>query len=455
VKAKMHPFSTAVLLAAGISAAMAISGSLALNLVLIGFFVIWAMKQVRFEITHPAVWLPPFVYIYHFNVVILYLTGYEYLEHPVMLVWIGWISILVSDLLFLRFCKAKSQRDGGSPPRPLDFSQAVVGTGYFVMLGWLLKLCVDYFGSGYTEKVQFYIAQSMPGLDYVPMWLMMFYGFWMVKRQDSGRSFHWPLFIFTGSITLFATLALGERDIFLNFCAVSVFLVYHYYRPGKLLFYGMGIVIVGPLISILNNVRNMFSRDMSGFSAFGDQGMLLSFLYGEFIAAGRNVDILLGNQQWWQYFWGHTNLWVLEHKLFPGVLVETRNSLSWFHQQFLPDWVTMVGGYGFTLSGDGYINFGLPGVALWYGIMALLLVWLYNGRTRSGLRLVIYIICAPLFIFATRAQLFYFAGEAGLILRPLIVAYIADRIIRFVPRVSLSLGKTAAFNIPTPREVRL
>jgi oligosaccharide repeat unit polymerase len=430
---RLKPVSRLALAAVGISAIMAM-GNMTVDLVLIGIFVIAAMKQVGFDITHPAVWLPPFIYIYHYNVVILHLAGYEHLEHPAMIVWIGWISIVVADLMFIGRCRTAAQRVHDRPQKSLDLSTATISVGYILMLLWLLKMCATYFGAGYTSKVQFYLAHSMPGLDYVPMWLLMFYGFWVVKRQDSGGGFHWPLFIVTAGATLFATLALGERDIFLNFCAVSLFLVYHYYRPGKLVLYGVGVLIVGPCISILNNVRNLFSRDMSDFSAFGDQGMLLSFLYGEFIAAGRNIDILLTNQQWWTYFFGGTNLWVLQHKFFPGILVETRNSLLWFHERFLPDWQTMVGGYGFTLAGDGYINFGLFGVALWYGIMAGIVVWLYNGRTRSGLRLVVYVISAPLFIFATRATIFYFPGEAMLILKPLIVAYGADTLLRAISR---------------------
>jgi oligosaccharide repeat unit polymerase len=433
MKPRLKPFHKAMLATIGVTAVMALSPSLTLDLVLIGVFVIAAMKQVRFEITHPVVWLPPFIYIYHFNIVILFLTGYEHVEHPAMIVWIGWICIAVSELMFLGLCRPNAERRPGSGQRPLDLSLTTISLGYSVMLLWLLKMCATYFGSGFENKIDFYVTGSLPGLDYVPMWLLMFYGFWMVKRQDAGGSFHWPLFLFTGGVTLFATLALGERDIFLNFCAVSMFLVYHYYKPGKLVLYGAGVVVVGPLISILHNLRNIFSRDLSDVSAFGEQGMVLSFLYGEFIAAGRNIDILLSNQQWWSYFHGHTLMWVMEHKFFPGIMVETRNSLIWFHQLFLPDWETMVGGYGFTLAGDGYINFGMFGVALFYAIMAALVVWLYNGRTRSGLRLILYAITAPLFIFATRATLFYFPGEAMLILKPLVAAYIVDRVIRLAP----------------------
>jgi oligosaccharide repeat unit polymerase len=438
-----------VLAAAGITIVLAVSPSMTLDLVLVGLFVIAAMKAVRFDITHPAVWLPPFIYVYHYNVIVLHLTGYEHIEHPLMIVWIGWICLAVSELMFLGMCRTKTVRDGGAPPRPLDLTLVTICLGYTVMLLWLLKLCVAYFGSGFSNKIDFYVTGALPGLDYVPMWLLMFYGFWMVKRQDAGGPFHWPLFTLTGAFTLFATLALGERDIFLNFCAVSLFLVYHYYRPGKLLLYGAGVVIVGPMISVLHNLRNVFSRDMSDFSAFGEQGMMLSFLYGEFIAAGRNIDILLSNQQWWHYFYGHTVWWVFEHKFFPGVLVEARNSLTWFHQQFLPDWQAMVGGYGFTLAGDGYINFGLPGVALWYAIMAGIVVWLYNGRTRSGLRLVIYVISAPLFIFATRATIFYFPGEAMLILQPLIAAYVVDYLVRLAPHRATGRRGLSYFYIPS------
>lgn len=447
-----RPLLRAVGYVVAISAVMAISPSLIMDLVLVAAFVIVAMKQVRFDITHPAVWLPPFIYIYHYNVIVLHLAGYEHLEHPVMIVWIGWICIAVTDLMFLGLCKGKSDREDRVRQAPVDLSLATVSLGYAVTLLWLLKMCAAYFGSGFTNKIDFYVTGALPGLDYVPMWLLMFYGLWMVKRQDAGGPFHWPLFLFTGAVTLFATLALGERDIFLNYCAVSLFLIYHYYRPGKLLLYGAGVVIVGPLVSVLHNLRNVFSRDMSDFSAFGEQGMLLSFLYGEFIAAGRNLDILLSNQQWWSYFHGHTMLWVLQHKFYPGILVETRNSLSWFHQQFLPDWVTMVGGYGFTLSGDGYINFGLPGVALWYAIMAGMVVWLYNGRSRSGLRLVIYVISAPLFIFATRATLFYFPGEAMLVLQPLLIAYVLDTLFRLAPRVSAKRRGLARLYFSIPRE---
>ncbi len=425
---KVSPIFRILAAAITVSAVLALDRTLVIGLIATAAFILYGMKLARFEITHPAVWLPPFIYVYHYNVIILHLMQYEHVEHPYMILWIGWLSIVTAVVIFITRCRP--DQGEAKPGAPVNLSLMIIRFGYLAAFAMMVIVCRKYFGAGFTDKTQFITAATMPELKYVPLWLSLFYALWFIKHITSVAKIPWGLMAVTGGFTLFCTLALGERDIFLCFCAVSLFLVFYFRRPRRAVLIGLGVVIAGPVLTILHFMRNIFSSDLSSLSKFSDQGMMLSFLYGEFIAGGRNLDIILSNQQWWHFFHGATPLWVLQHKLFPGILVETRNSSMWFHQSFLPDWVTVVGGYGFTFSGDGYINFGLFGVVLWYAILSLLIVWLYNRHRGNGIFLAVYVASAPLLVWAMRATILYLPGAAMLILKPLLVAFLADAAIR-------------------------
>ena len=120
------------------------------------------MARVRFEIVHPAVWLPPFIYVYHYNVVVLHLMEYEHLEHPVMIVWIGWISIATSVLLFLTRCRPSAPVEGARVAPRTDLSSLVIKAGYAVTLFLLLQICAKYFGSGCTGSEAFRTCSGSP-----------------------------------------------------------------------------------------------------------------------------------------------------------------------------------------------------------------------------------------------------------------------------------------------------
>ncbi len=60
---------------------------------------------------------------------------------------------------------------------------------------------------------------------------------------------------------------------------------------------------------------------------------------------------------------------------------------------------------GFTIIGEGYLNFGYIGVVLWAIMLGLLVKKLYFSSKRSLTWLVIYVISIPTFIYSSRADL--------------------------------------------------
>jgi len=229
-------------------------------------------------------------------------------------------------------------------------------------------------------------------------------------------------------------LVVGERDVILKVAIGAIFFSHLFYKrvsKVKLIAIGAGLLI---LISMLQNLKSVFVK--SGVTLVNEQPFIYQVLGGEFISASRNLNTLLINSDRWDFFMGQTFLWDIQVAFFNG----SNSTLGWFNRTFYPELVSRGGGNGFTVVGEGYMNFGLIGVILVFAFIAFVLKFIYYKATNNVLWLVIYVAAVPIFVYLNRADLAnLYAQVSKHIILPLLIIYLSkvflEGVYNKVPRI--------------------
>ena len=158
---------------------------------------------------------------------------------------------------------------------------------------------------------------------------------------------------------------------------------------------------------------------------FNFNTLLFDFLNGEFISASKNLQVLINNEFYTNaLFKGKTIL-----NDFIRIFMKTNFTHGkWYNDTFFPHVKTT--GYGFTIVGEGYINFGYLGVILVFIILALFIRVLYRNYYKNMYSFCIYIYTIPLYMYAIRADLAnIFSPLIKHLLLSMLIIYIMERII--------------------------
>ena len=115
----------------------------------------------------------------------------------------------------------------------------------------------------------------------------------------------------------------------------------------------------------------------------------------------------------------------------PGIILSCQNSVTWFAGKFHADLLARGQGVGFSLAGEGLINFGYFGVGLFYFALAFSLSFLYNKGQESLAGLVIYVLAAPFFIYVIRGDFSHlFSPIIKQILAPFFILMITSSLLK-------------------------
>jgi oligosaccharide repeat unit polymerase len=148
-------------------------------------------------------------------------------------------------------------------------------------------------------------------------------------------------------------------------------------------------------------------------------------LSSEFSAASKNLNELLNHRELWSPFYGETFLWDIQVVLGTGF-----SPGAWYNKTFFPSLVNRGGGNGFTIVGEGYINFGIFGVILVFSFLSILLKYIHSYATKNIIWLTIYIASLPIFMYMIRGDLAtLFTQVIKHIVIPLLILFIVKHII--------------------------
>jgi oligosaccharide repeat unit polymerase len=361
----------------------------------------------KLDLLHPYTWYSPFFFLYHASIPALIWAGVrfdrDYSQGSLLLAWLALAAFLV--------VVGPGRKPWAPEPEPLR-DLAVPAWMLFVLSLGVTFLYLKYIWSaGFVSKLEIARSDSpLARLDPAFSTLTLAFAVLLARRLLQGR-FPWSLVCLAFGWALLDFGISGERDHLLRLGWVTVLLIHTLYRriPKMVL---LGLTAAGlVLIPVLGSMKNLLIRQDVPAAASAAPATLL--FADEFTTASDNLQRLL-EESVSPPLLGATLSWDIRQAVLPGFLVGWGSApTTRFNLEFFPEVVEQGGGRGFTLVGEGYMNFGAPGVALWFVILGCFVRWLYRKGVRNVLWLIMYVVSMPLILYVTRADFSNLLAQFG------------------------------------------
>lgn len=359
----------------------------------LGALSLGACFIVNFDVFHPYFWYSIFFWLYSSAYPILYYIGYNtsygYDKESIILEWL-FLSVILLVLPAEKVVDKYNIYDNS------EKTNAIACFTWIFSFYLCITMILIYFG-GFSNKTDIYNnANAFIKTGFIIGYiLILFYEYILYgslyKNKKIGPINIIPLII----VTSFSFLT-GERDYMFTTLLSTILLLFLFNKLKKKAIFI--IVPIGIILLPLSSSLKYYLLSGKKGAAFSMSNLLPEFLDGEFISAGRNFQILL-NGHYSGYFGGKTILYDLGR-------IFTKNIFSvqtWFNNTFFS--YSQSTKYGFSLVGEGYINFGVIGVVLLAFIVGIIIRVLYLQSNKNQYNMLIYLYMLPLFIYSIRADL--------------------------------------------------
>ena len=199
-------------------------------------------------------------------------------------------------------------------------------------------------------------------------------------------------------IMLFGVFTFGERSYFLNYL---VALIIYYFTYNKINI--KKAIIISILLLILlsssSSLKMLFTS--SRYINTGNDNVFISFLNSDFESAGFNFNYLLNNNDQFELK-GKSYIYDFLSPLDDFIDISKYNSTKWYKNKYWSDRKT---GLGFSIIGEGYVNFGLIGIVLEMFIIARLTKFMYKLSNKGYYLYIIYIGYMSLLMYSSRQSI--------------------------------------------------
>jgi len=385
-----------------------------------------ALAVAKLDLFHPYTWYTPFFFLYAASVPILvWLELKEDIGDLQETVFLEWLALTVFLVVV-----GPTNRTIALPSRQIPCLK-VMAWGLLLLsmavsaayLGhiWLNNLASKYeIALSPSVLARLDPAFSVYALVYTVLLAVAF----------QRRVFPWGLILFSLGWNALAFLLSGERDLVFRILWITVFLVHGLYRPisrWMLACIAVGVIM---LVPILGDLKKVLLRDSD--TAIMVNAMALRVLNDEFLTGSENLQYYLRNAAFEPFYFGETLLWDLNRAFLPGfIFPEGPDPQRYFNVTFFPEVVEQGGGRGFTLVGEGYMNFGAWGVALWFLLLGVFARYLYRKGASNLTWFVIYVVSMPLVIYVIRADFSNLIAQFSKhIIAPVLLLYIGQETLR-------------------------
>lgn len=377
-----------------------ISNNIVYDIVAFVILVLGAVYTVRFDLAHPYVWYSIVFMFYSISYPILYLLGdlnavFPYTKSLMFSQWLALsIFLIVVTPIKTDYSKLKQNKS------------IMVTSKIFLLFTSLIVFFTIYEIStgGYTHKTEIYSGGSiltLIGFRAVLVLLILFTINLSIYSLNKNK-LDIRMSIFVLSIVFLMVFFSGERDLLIRFFVSVLFIYYVLIKNSKL---NINVILLGAfslaLIPILKKYKYF---GLTGETAETNSNIFIDFLQSDFISASRNLQVLLLDESSNGIFNGSTFvsafLRMLNLENIPWVNVISAN--SWYNQTYFPN---RTAGQGFTIVGDGYINFGYVGIIILFVFIGIIVRVLYSLSNRSANYFSFYILSIPIFLYSIRADL--------------------------------------------------
>lgn len=368
-----------------------------------------ALVLSRLDLLHPYTWYSPFFFLYAVSTPILIWLGVKddagSLRETVTMEWLALCSFLLA-IGHLR----KGRPSSPKPIAGIDKPARLLLLAMFAISGIYVSYILH---TGMASKYEIMLSTSPLGrLNPAFSVLALAYGI-LLANSLVRRRIPWGLLFFVIGWHLFSFLITGERGILLRVLWITLLLVHVLYRriSNRIL---ATVAICGLLlVPVMQELKNVLIRDtplsVSVASPF------VSVLADEFLTGSENLQTVIQNPPP-HYYLGETLWWDVKQAFLLGFLFPSGTGPAptlRFNEEFFPDVVAQGGGRGFTLVGEGYLNFGATGVVLWFVLLGGFVGYLYRQSARNLVWLTMYIVTMPLVVYITRADFSNLLSQFG------------------------------------------
>ncbi|ANU20078.1 hypothetical protein BBI15_07545 [Planococcus plakortidis] len=389
------------------------------NLIAIVILNTVIISTVKLNIIHPFVWYIPIFSLYSFGNLILVLFGNEIYTNAtwelfiIQYVFLVTLIVVISPKVYTLKIEKKWMKSEFDVYRVVSVILAVLGSFYIVYL----------YSTGLTSKYDIKLSSSP--IDFLALsfnFLFVTFSFYLIYKINKNREFPYLIYFIYIVWLIIVFSVNGERDLLLKGFWVGIFIYHVYYREIS-----KKIVM---LIAILVIITMPFLQNLKSFSTKGinltlDDNIFISIVNSEFVAASRNLATLVLNQSKWDFKYGETLIWDIQS----AFLNIAGSPTLWFNQTFYPNLLSRGGGSGFSIIGEGYLNFGMIGVILWGIMVGFTIKLLYKYGSNNFYIMNIYILTMPLVIYVTRADFATLMSQfSKQIIIPILVIFLINKV---------------------------
>jgi oligosaccharide repeat unit polymerase len=386
-------FSITVLSAAATSSLVFIMGNSWDSLIAIAVHAIIGAALKDFNPLHPSTWLVPFIYLYNFSIFILEQLGVRDANSSIISFFILWSCLAVSSIILSltptidrAAFKIKKYRNAPTAALWIGLIALSILINYlFLTNGYIRK----------SEAVTSGISQLYPALSILVTVSTIF--LLIVNNKIN--------YILISSLSLLAlistALITGERNFLFSYiiAVMMICFIRGYINTKQIMILATLSILAIPLFG---SAKLVFQK--GGVELPSPTQLIVGIFNGEFRSAGSNFDVLVRNSEDYSFQYGSTFVSNVARSIIPSFIARIPGPGGWFNDTFYAERRAQGYGMGFTLFGEGYLNFGTTGALLMAAAIAAIAGYAYRQSQRSTLNIILYIGLMPLLIYGLRAD---------------------------------------------------
>lgn len=376
-----------------------VSNNVFMDILAFIFLTVGAMSIVGFDLAHPYVWYSFVFMIYSISYPILYINGvlndvYVYTDTLIISQWLALVTFLIVVTPHkIKYSKLK-------PTNNLIFTNDIL---LFAISIFLLLVILEISINGYEHKSEIYSEASM--FTFIgfrlALVLIILFAFTMSQFALKNNKVNKKIAVYVVLLMFLLFFFSGERDLLIRTLVVFLFIYHILVKDNKL---SKEIILIGIVSLLLIPLMQQFKYfGLTGETNDTKHNFLIELLLSEFSSASKNLQILLLD---------HTVNGVFEGATFVSATIRALNienlfninilsSNAWFNNKYFE---LERAGQGFTLVGDGYINYGYLGIIILFIFIGILVRILYALSNKNIFYFVLYIVSIPILMYATRAD---------------------------------------------------